>query len=240
MSELTDEQYGRLSRALNDYCFFGINTELAGVEKIIFTMAIANIDSSTKKKTDGKKGGAPERNQNAKKTTTLDSEKQPQNNHPCFTKTTTETSNVKEKEKEKEKENENVEEKEKESLSFFDSEKNNPSPDKPSETKEDALIVFSKACSLWNELKIKPECRDLYITPIHYDCLPTFQNYTSTEIENAIRNYDAHKKRDCGPGYSQPPPFGSIYGFLKTGVARYFDDEAFHIQFREDINGNKR
>ena len=32
MSELTDEQYGRVSRALNEYCFFGIEPDLDGIE----------------------------------------------------------------------------------------------------------------------------------------------------------------------------------------------------------------
>jgi hypothetical protein len=71
MAELTDEQYGRISRALNEYCFFGIEPDLSGNEKIIFTMARYIIDSSTKSKINGKaggrkgKGGAPKGNKNA-------------------------------------------------------------------------------------------------------------------------------------------------------------------------------
>jgi hypothetical protein len=72
MNELTDEQYGRVSRALNDYCFFGIEPDLSGNEKIIFTMAKYSIDASNKSKIGGKNGGkkggggAPKGNQNAR------------------------------------------------------------------------------------------------------------------------------------------------------------------------------
>lgn len=57
MAELTDEQYGRLSRALNEYCFFGKMPELTGIEKTIFKMAIPNINASNIAKINGKKGG---------------------------------------------------------------------------------------------------------------------------------------------------------------------------------------
>jgi hypothetical protein len=73
MAELTDEQYGRISRALNEYCFFGIDPDLSGNEKIIFTMAKYNIDSSNRSKIGGKaggkkgRGGAPKGNRNASK-----------------------------------------------------------------------------------------------------------------------------------------------------------------------------
>ena len=73
MSGLTDEQYGRVSRALNEYCFYGMEPDLSGIEKIIFTMARSNIDSSNKSKIGGKsggqkrRGGAPEGNRNASK-----------------------------------------------------------------------------------------------------------------------------------------------------------------------------
>jgi hypothetical protein len=77
MTELTDEQYGRISRALNEYCFFGIEPDLSGNEKIIFTMAKYNIDASNRSKMGGKnggkkgRGGAPEGNQNAKRKKTI-------------------------------------------------------------------------------------------------------------------------------------------------------------------------
>ena len=94
VAELDDEQYGRLSRALNRYCFFGETPELSGAEKIIFTMAAPSINASNESKISGKRGGeksrgggAPKGNQNARK--------QPEptppllkNNNPPFEKTT--------------------------------------------------------------------------------------------------------------------------------------------------------
>jgi hypothetical protein len=109
-----------------------------------------------------------------------------------------------------------------------------PLPDKPSETKEDATRVFLKARELWNERNLPPECRELIIPPAQYDCLAVFQNYSWPEIENAIKNYHWHKTGNCGEGWIRAPPYGSIFGFLKTGVARYFDDDAFELQFKEE------
>jgi len=105
-------------------------------------------------------------------------------------------------------------------------------PDKPSGTKEDATAMFNKARALWNDREIPPQCRDLIIPPAEYDCLRTFQNYSWLEVDNAIKNYHWHLTKS-GDGWKQPPPYGSIYGFLKTGVARYYEDKAFEKQFRE-------
>jgi hypothetical protein len=81
MEDLSDEQYGRVSRAINNYALYGKEPELTGVELIIFKMARPTIDSNVKSRTDGKKGGAPEGNTNAGR-------KQPENNPPCFGETT--------------------------------------------------------------------------------------------------------------------------------------------------------
>jgi hypothetical protein len=105
------------------------------------------------------------------------------------------------------------------------------------ESKEDATAVFNLSRNLWNDLKLKPECRDLVIPPSEYDCLRTFQHYTWAEIKNAIRNYDWHVKGRCGKGFKSPPPYGSIYGFLKSGAARYFDDGAIDQQFKDPRHG---
>ena len=127
----------------------------------------------------------------------------------------------------------------KDSGSFFifpvqEKEPENPLPeDQPSKSKEDATAVFQKARNLWNEAKLYPECRVLIIPPAQYDCLLTFEKYSWLEIENAIRNFDWHVKGRCGPGYARPPPYGSIFGFLKAGVPRYFDDDALDSQFKE-------
>jgi len=238
MSELTDEQYGRLSRALNDYCFFGKLPELSGIEKIIFTMAVPNINSSTESKISGQKGGnagkggAPIGNSNAKKNNPETTETIPSycnNQYPPF-----------------EKNNGNGKEKGNSGCFSFsenpqDQKPPDSLPDKPAETKEDAMSVFKKACDLWNERKLPPECRNIIIPPAHYDCLPTFQNYSWLEIENSIKNYHWHKTGKCGEGWSRAPPYGSIYGFLKTGVARYFDDDSLEAQFKEcEANNGSR
>ena len=76
MRELEGRQYGRIAKALNEYCFYGIEpNDLEGVEKTIFIMARANIDASTTNKLNGQKGGtnargksgAPKGNHNASK-----------------------------------------------------------------------------------------------------------------------------------------------------------------------------
>ena len=108
---------------------------------------------------------------------------------------------------------------------------------KKAERREDATVIFNRARELWNEMGLKPECRDLVIPPSEYDCLRTFQHYSWEEIKNGIRNYDWHVKGRCGQGFKAPPPYGSIYGFLKNGVARYFDDEAIDQQFRDPKHG---
>jgi hypothetical protein len=111
-------------------------------------------------------------------------------------------------------------------------------PDKKAESKEDATAVFQKARSLWNEREIPPECRDLIIPPSEYDCLRTFQNYSWTEIKNAIENYDYHfKKYRCGPGWKPPPGYKSLYGFLKNGVSQYCKDEDMKKLFQEANHG---
>jgi len=91
-AELTDEQYGRMTRAINEYCFTGIIPELTGIEKALFTAFKPNIDSSLNAKMEGKKGGAPKGNKNAQKLPNNTNEKQPplnsENNLPCLEKTT--------------------------------------------------------------------------------------------------------------------------------------------------------
>jgi hypothetical protein len=70
-------------------------------------------------------------------------------------------------------------------------------------------------------------------------CLATFQHYSWEEIENAVRNFAYHRKRE-GPEWKPPPLYGSLYGFLKTGVSKYFDDNACKELFKEDKNGPHR
>jgi hypothetical protein len=103
----------------------------------------------------------------------------------------------------------------------------------PAKTKEDATVVFNRAREFSNGLKILPECRDLIIPPAYYDILATFQNYSWMEIQNALKNFHWHNTGQCGPGWKPPPPFRSLYGFLKTGVAQYCDDDTAKALFME-------
>ena len=74
MKRLSDERYGKLSKALNDYCFFGIVSDLQDeVLEMLFISYKSNIDASTRNKVNGKlggkrgRGGAPKGNTNALK-----------------------------------------------------------------------------------------------------------------------------------------------------------------------------
>jgi hypothetical protein len=101
---------------------------------------------------------------------------------------------------------------------------------KHSQTKEDATAVFNRAVKLWNDLKISPQCRDIIIPPAEYDILRTFQNYSWLEIENSIKNYKYHIEHP--DGWKPLPGYTSIYGFLKAGTAKYFDDKEFEQLFK--------
>ena len=77
-AELTDEQYGKIMRIINNYALNGtIPDNLSGIEKIVFTLIKPQIDANNQRKTNGCKGGAPSVNNNAKKTTNGYTEKQP-------------------------------------------------------------------------------------------------------------------------------------------------------------------
>jgi DNA-binding MarR family transcriptional regulator len=109
----------------------------------------------------------------------------------------------------------------------------NPPESKPVETKEDAVTVWNKAREFWNEKGLKPICRDLIMRAGDTgEILRTFQSYSWMEIENAIGNYAWHKFK-AGSDFRPPPPYGSLAGFLKTGVEKYFDDDSLDQQFKE-------
>ena len=101
-------------QAICDYSFYDIEPTLEGITAIIWTLIKPQIDANIKKRNDGKKGGAPKGNSNAKKqpkTTIVDLE----NNHRLNEKQPKEKENAKENAKENDKEkanaNENVPEK---------------------------------------------------------------------------------------------------------------------------------
>ncbi len=103
----------------------------------------------------------------------------------------------------------------------------------------DGGAVFNKARELWNELELPPECRDLIISipPVRMqEVLSTFQKYSCDEVLNAIRNYNWHRKKlgsDDNKGWRDVLNFGSLIGFLKTGVEKYFDDEGFEKLYKK-------
>ena len=97
-------------QAICDYSFYDIEPTLEGITAIILTLIKPQIDANIKKRNDGKKGGAPKGNSNAKKqlkTTIVDLE----NNHRLNEKQPKEKENAKENDKDKENANENVPEK---------------------------------------------------------------------------------------------------------------------------------
>lgn len=83
----TDEKCN-VYTAIFEYCFFGIEPQLSGTANIIWTLMKPQIDSSISNYMNGKKGGAPKGNQNAKK-----QPKTTENNPPCLVEQTTETTN---------------------------------------------------------------------------------------------------------------------------------------------------
>jgi hypothetical protein len=108
-----------------------------------------------------------------------------------------------------------------------------PPPEISLASREDGTIIFNKAREYWNERELKPECRDIMMRPADTsEILRTMQHYTWEEIKNAIGNYAWHKT-EAGNEYSEPPPYKSLAGFLKTGVEKYFDDNALDQIFKE-------
>ena len=69
MEELTDEQYGRIMRAIDRYVYYGEETALSGIEKMAFTFMKPQIDANIKRKEYAEKGGRPVQKQ-AKQTKT--------------------------------------------------------------------------------------------------------------------------------------------------------------------------
>ena len=97
-------------QAICDYSFYDIEPTLEGITAIIWTLIKPQIDANIKKRNDGKRGGAPKGNSNAKKqpkTTIVDLE----NNHRLNEKQPKEKENAKENAKEKANTKENVPEK---------------------------------------------------------------------------------------------------------------------------------
>jgi hypothetical protein len=245
IDDLPDEQQLIVYRAIKEYALNRVEIELNGVAKSFWKLIKPQLEANNRRYNNGTKGaeygkmgGRPKKetpNENNENPTGVIDRNPIGDNIENPKETPNENDNVNE--------NVNVNVNEKENgVSFSEnSPKTNsePPPDKPSQTKEDATTVFQKARNLWNERKLPPQCRDLIIPPSEYDCLRTFQNYSWVEIENSIKNYHWHKTGKCGEGWAQPPPYGSIYGFLKKGVERYYDDDALESQFKENYGSRK-
>jgi hypothetical protein len=188
-------------------------------------------DIIEKRRAAGRMGGAPKENKNAAKAAFTDQApepspkkqakqaKQPDDSDICYLNSNNCYLNS---------------EKENNTLSVFPENpqgENPPPDDRPVEKKEDAAALFQKARLFWNEKGLRPECRDIIMRCSDQpEILRSFQHYSWDEIRNAIGNYYWHKTK-AGPGYSEPPPYLSLAGFLKTGVEKYFDDDALDQQF---------
>jgi hypothetical protein len=76
----TNDEKLKMYNAIFEYCLFEVEPKFDGVLKIIWTLIKPQLDSNIKKRENGKLGGAPRGNKNAKKqpkTTIVDLE----NNH---------------------------------------------------------------------------------------------------------------------------------------------------------------
>lgn len=244
MQELSDAQYGRVAKAINEYAFYGIEPSglKTKLEKIIFIMAKPTIDTSVSARLNGKKGGAPKGNQNAKKTKTRHpcfpetdaaintetaaagvistgtNQQQPQNNVGCFPETTNG----------KGKGNENVHENEKEKVIPFLGGLVHPNL---SEIAERVKTLGAE----WNTLAIKPPFTKQLINLNRFeqqDLLSALNGYPDTVILSAIKNYkhvraspEAYDPGACA-GYT-------FITFLTKGVERYRDEAEPFEEFRK-------
>lgn len=62
IAELPREQYGNILFAVNEYALNGVEPELSGVEKTIFTLIKPQIDANNRRKSGGALGGRPKKN----------------------------------------------------------------------------------------------------------------------------------------------------------------------------------
>ena len=213
IDDLPDNEQLLLYKAIKEFSLNGTEIDLQGQAKTLWKLIKPQLIANNKKFSDGTKGGRPKN-----KPVVIDNENQG-------------LSEEKTSGYEKEKPNVNGNVNGNVNSSFSES-GFKYIPEEGQKAREDATIVFNKARNLWNELQVPPECRDIIIPHTQSECLRTLQNYSWPEIENAIKNYHFHKTK-CDNDWKPPPPYGSLYRFLKTGVERYYDDNAFEQQFKE-------
>jgi hypothetical protein len=262
IDDLPEDEQLKVYRAIKEYALNEREIELTGMARSFFKLIKPQLAANNRRYKHGKTGGRPRAeqhptdNQNVTKTEPMVIPTDNQN----VTKTEpmvipTDNQNVTKTEPNEnvnvnvnENVNENVNVNAPDFVSFSEnpSDENpplespvrppgdDPPDDKPVETKEDAITVWNKARELWNELGLKPTCRDL--TPRSTDIaeiLRTVQFYSWAEIKDAIENFAWHRFQ-AGSEYRPPPPYQSLAGFLKTGVEKYYDTDSLEQQFRED------
>lgn len=77
LRELPDKSRLKIYDAITDYALRGIDAQFTGVEKAVFSLIKPQLQANNQRYENGKKGGAPKGNSNAKKTTEKTTEKQP-------------------------------------------------------------------------------------------------------------------------------------------------------------------
>lgn len=73
---MTDEEYGRFTRAILNYGLNDTASDFKGIEKSLFALIKPQIDANNERYINAKKGGAPRGNQNARKN--KNNQKQPE------------------------------------------------------------------------------------------------------------------------------------------------------------------
>jgi hypothetical protein len=94
-------------------------------------------------------------------------------------------------------------------------------------------VIFEKVKAKWKEV-IGQETRDTLLTvplPKREKFINTLANYSLEEIFNAIGNY--HTARSHPEKYDiGGRTYGTLYGFLESGVSQFFQDEIAVKNFR--------
>ena len=242
IDDLPDNEQLLLYRAMKEYALNNKKIELSGTAKTLWKLIEPQISANNRRFETGTKGGRPPKktaSTTEEKTTGYETEK-PSVSEEKTTGYETEKPNVNVNVNENvnENDNENVNENDNENVNGVSFSENSQESfeqehSEPPSKKQELSQVYEDIRNYWNAKKPLPESRNLIINipPVDaVDVLRTLQNYDEKEIKNAIDNYDFHKHR-AGSEWSQAPPYGSLNGFLKTGVARYFDDESMKAQF---------
>lgn len=228
-AELTDEQYGKIMRIINNYALNGtIPDNLSGIEKIVFTLIKPQIDANNQRKTNGCKGGAPSANNNAKKQPMVITEKQPmvdfeetEKQPMVITETTNGYAEKQPNVNVNVNANENVNENERENYNLNANEIvfNSLSPPQTEYSKK-IFEIFKKArlpCARENEISFLQTDFKNAISVIHRK--EELQNVHSDDIIQACRNFaDIYSDPDTYCGFRQK------IGFYQLVQKQWFYD----------------